>query len=80
MKQNIGICDALIRITIGFVLLAWTGSKCANRHTRDFPLIAGLIGALKVAEGITRFCPVIYLVQKQKGYKQESPNEAVNPS
>ncbi|KMK75308.1 YgaP family membrane protein [Alkalihalobacillus pseudalcaliphilus] len=71
MRPNIGTVDALIRITIGFVLLAWTASKSQQRMCHRFPFFTGLMGALKVAEGITRFCPVYYVCKKNQKQRHQ---------
>ena len=60
MKPNIGIVNALIRLTLGFTLLSWTTSRLSRRPYKDSYIFLGLMGALKVAEGITRFCPLTY--------------------
>ncbi|WP_026691232.1 YgaP family membrane protein [Alteribacter aurantiacus] len=66
MRPNIGIVNALIRITLGFTLLAWATSKMGRRCHKGSPLFVALIGSMKVAEGITRFCPVMYAVEQQQ--------------
>lgn len=54
MKKNIGDVDAYIRLAGGFTLL---GVGIAKKCT---PVIA--LGAMKITEGMTRFCPVLYLL------------------
>ena len=54
MKKNVGDLDAYIRLTGGLTLF---GIGIARKST---PAIA--FGAMKVAEGITRFCPLFYLL------------------
>lgn len=54
MKKNIGDVDAYIRLAGGLTLL---GVGIAKKST---PVIA--LGAMKITEGITRFCPVLYLL------------------
>ncbi len=56
MKKNVGNLDAYFRITAGFSMLGIGISKDSNL------LIA--LGSMKVAEGITRFCPVLNLLGK----------------
>ncbi|WP_058485091.1 YgaP family membrane protein [Defluviitalea phaphyphila] len=54
MKKNIGICDAYIRLFLGFMIFGIgiiKRSKCT---------IA--MGSMKIAEGITRFCPMLYIL------------------
>ncbi|MDP3487157.1 MAG: DUF2892 domain-containing protein [Bacillota bacterium] len=54
MRQNVGQLDAYIRITGGLTLFGWGISK------KSMPAIAA--GSMKVAEGVTRFCPMLYLL------------------
>lgn len=58
MKQNIGIVNALIRITIGLTILSWSTAKLVKMPWRDSYLFMAMCGAMKVGEGIVRFCPV----------------------
>jgi hypothetical protein len=64
IKPNIGILNALIRITIGLTLLSWCTAKLVKQPWRDSYLFVALCGAMKVAEGIVRFCPVTLLFEK----------------
>ncbi|NGY93433.1 DUF2892 domain-containing protein [Bacillus megaterium] len=85
MKPNIGIVNALIRLTLGSTLLSWTTSRLSRRPYKDSYIFLGLMGALKVAEGITRFCPLTYAYDScQKHDEHEHhPNgneETYNPS
>nr|WP_170006344.1 DUF2892 domain-containing protein [Bacillus fonticola] len=64
VQQNIGIMNALIRITCGFTMLAWSTAKLTRRPWRDAYLWVAMLGAMKVAEGIVRYCPVVDLFDK----------------
>jgi hypothetical protein len=72
IKPNIGILNALIRITCGLTILAWSTSKLVKFPWRDSYLFTAIIGAMKVAEGIVRYCPVTDL------YKQMAENRMEN--
>jgi hypothetical protein len=72
IKPNIGILNALIRITCGLTILAWSTSKLVKWPWRDSYLFTAIIGAMKVAEGIVRYCPVTDL------YKQMVENRMEN--
>lgn len=52
MKKNVGDIDAFLRITAGLSMLG-IGIR---KHSDSFIFL----GSMKVAEGITRFCPVLY--------------------
>ncbi|HEX6970721.1 MAG TPA: DUF2892 domain-containing protein [Limnochordia bacterium] len=60
-EENVGPLDAYLRVTAGLMLLGWGASR---RHTK---LVSGLlmaVGAMRVAEGVTRWCPVLELLGK----------------
>ncbi|KPC77136.1 MULTISPECIES: DUF2892 domain-containing protein [Laceyella] len=61
MKQNVGTVDAIIRITCGLLGLTW----CVVKGRRNFPYMIALMSALKVAEGITRYCPMLDMLNKR---------------
>lgn len=88
MRLNIGIVNALIRITCGLSLLAWATSKYCKKPWRDSYLIAIVLGAMKVGEGIVRFCPITYLFENsnayffddEESYEDEDVEVVYNPS
>jgi hypothetical protein len=54
MKKNVGNLDAHMRLSLGYMMLGIgiiKKSKC---------MIA--MGSMKIAEGITHFCPVLYVL------------------
>ncbi|ALC54917.1 TPA: DUF2892 domain-containing protein [Bacillus thuringiensis] len=59
MKQNIGTINALIRITLGLVLFGCSATKLVRKPWCTWSNIFLWIGAMKVAEGIVRFCPIV---------------------
>jgi hypothetical protein len=62
LKKNVGDIDAFLRITLGFAGLAWSISKMSrNRYDQSAP-VATLLSAMKIAEGIVRFCPLSALL------------------
>jgi len=64
IQPNIGILNALIRITIGLTILSWSTAKLVKRPFFRSYLWIAMCGAMKVAEGIVRYCPVTDLIQK----------------
>ncbi|PGZ97240.1 MarR family transcriptional regulator [Bacillus pseudomycoides] len=58
-KQNIGTINAFIRITIGLVILSCNIAKLARRPWRIWPKLMLWVGAMRIAEGIVRFCPIV---------------------
>ncbi|MCD8511271.1 MAG: DUF2892 domain-containing protein [Bacillus sp. (in: Bacteria)] len=71
MRQNIGLVNALVRITCGLTIVAWATSKLVKRPYETMPFVACILGAMKVAEGITRFCPLTYLFEESVYYYEE---------
>lgn len=59
MQRNVGRVDAMIRITAGLVGLAYGIGKM-NRRPHRTPWVLLTMSAMKVAEGATRFCPMLY--------------------
>jgi hypothetical protein len=82
MKPNIGIINALIRITFGFSVLAWTTAKMVKRPWRDSYIFVAMLGAMKIAEGITRFCPLTALFEQYQEQTKEKEIEktVINPT
>lgn len=54
MKKNIGTLDSYMRITGGLTLLGLGILKDSKSSI--------FFGSMKVAEGITRFCPMLYIM------------------
>lgn len=73
ISKNIGIVNALIRITIGLTILSWSTAKMVKFPWRDSYLFIAICGAMKVAEGIVRFCPVTALYERYQEMEQEKP-------
>ncbi|CEH28128.1 hypothetical protein AM501_23830 [Aneurinibacillus migulanus] len=59
MKKNVGLCDAFIRITVGLIGLSYSTVRMVQRPYRMSPIIITILSAMKIAEGITRFCPLL---------------------
>ncbi|PKR83980.1 YgaP family membrane protein [Heyndrickxia camelliae] len=83
-SPNIGIVNALIRITCGLTIVAYFTAKLSRKPWCNSYLIMILMGAMKVAEGIVRYCPVTELYQKGQGMmnqnnsQQKQHNESQN--
>jgi len=54
MKKNVGNLDAYMRITGGLTLFGYGILRNSKSSI--------MLGSMKVAEGITRFCPMLYLM------------------
>ena len=64
MNKNVGTWDALMRITIGLVCLCWAIGRMSrwSYRTSLFTRSVHWLSAMKVAKGITRFCPMLYIM------------------
>jgi hypothetical protein len=82
MKPNIGIINALIRMTFGFSILAWATAKMVKRPWRDSYICVAMLAAMKIAEGITRFCPLTALFEQYQEQMKEKESEktVMNPT
>ena len=58
VNQNIGIINALIRITLGLTVVAFSTAKLTRRPWKNSYLLLAMLGAMKVGEGILRYCPL----------------------
>jgi hypothetical protein len=76
IKPNIGIMNALIRITCGLTILAWSTSKLVKFPWRDSYLLTALMGAMKVAEGIVRYCPLTDLWERLQENRSSGNQES----
>ena len=61
MLKNVGTMDAYLRVTGGLMLLAFGAAAMVRRPGLSQVLIIGL-GAAKVAEGITRYDPMMHAI------------------
>ncbi|MFJ7977396.1 YgaP family membrane protein [Peribacillus sp. JNUCC 23] len=67
VKANIGIPNALLRITCGFTFLAWSISKMSRKPWKGSYLVIAMCSGMKIGEGILRFCPFVALYEKCQG-------------
>ncbi|GAB6933729.1 MAG TPA: DUF2892 domain-containing protein [Calditerricola sp.] len=61
MKKNVGTLDAMIRLVAGFTGLAWAIAMASRPFSRP-PVGLMMLSALKIAEGLTRWCPMLALL------------------
>ncbi|MGY4691135.1 YgaP family membrane protein [Salibacterium sp. K-3] len=63
-QQNIGVVQALLRITFGLTLISWANARASRmRWSPENHMLCTIFGAMKAAEGITRFCPMVKLYE-----------------
>lgn len=61
MQKNVGTMDAVIRITFGLLGLAYGAGRMSRRPYKT-PGLLMFLSAMKVAEGVTRFCPMLKMM------------------
>ncbi|MFZ4453485.1 YgaP family membrane protein [Salibacterium aidingense] len=75
MRPNIGIVNALLRITCGLTLICWANARASRmRWNGGNHLLCTVLGAMKVAEGITRFCPMTKGIQAMVNEQHHAEN------
>lgn len=62
MQKNVGTIDAIMRITCGLAGLAWATSRMVRYPRRGMPAAMAMMCAMRVAEGVTRFCPILKML------------------
>ncbi|WP_243290975.1 DUF2892 domain-containing protein [Bacillus sp. FJAT-47783] len=82
LRPNIGIVNALLRITFGLTALCWACSKYIKMPWRDSLLLVIMCAAMKVGEGILRFCPITFMFECYMEDDEDLDEEdmAFNPS
>ncbi|PKR76682.1 DUF2892 domain-containing protein [Halalkalibacillus sediminis] len=64
-KQNIGTINALVRITCGLFFLTYGAVRLTKRPWNQSYWVVIIASAMKIAEGIVRYCPVTDVWQSQ---------------
>ncbi|MGD6817941.1 YgaP family membrane protein [Metabacillus sp. 84] len=82
IRPNIGIVNALVRITVGLTLVAIASAKFSKKPWRESLILLIMLGAMKVGEGILRFCPLtlLYDQAKENTSSQDGEADTYNPS
>ncbi|MCM3733226.1 DUF2892 domain-containing protein [Fictibacillus nanhaiensis] len=66
MRQNIGLVNSMIRIIAGLTLLSVYTAKLTRKPYKESYILMIMMAAMKVAEGIVRYCPMTELLHKSK--------------
>ncbi|WP_228409539.1 YgaP family membrane protein [Radiobacillus deserti] len=64
MQQNVGNVDAYVRLTCGFTMLSYATARMIKNQNKEGALIIAGLAAMKIAEGISRYCPMIDYVNR----------------
>ena len=73
MKPNMGLIQAMIRIAAGVSMVGYATAALVTKPKQFTAHLALLAGAIKIAEGIVRYCPSMTLINqfRQKQGTQE---------
>ncbi|MCP8617848.1 YgaP family membrane protein [Salirhabdus salicampi] len=80
VKPNIGLINGLIRITTGLTLLSYATVSLIRRPWRQSNILIMLLSAMKVGEGILRYCPVTDLTERTLENSTTKQSQKENPS
>lgn len=80
MKQNINTLNAIMRMTAGLTVLVWATAQLARRPFQQSILIIAMMGAMKVAEGVTRYCPLTAIIENSQEAAEPHQEDVINPS
>lgn len=74
MKPNIGIVQAMIRIAAGVSMVGYATAALVTKPKQLTVHLTLLAGAIKIAEGIVRYCPSMAFINQFR-HKQDSQGE-----
>ena len=75
-KQNISIINALMRITCGFTFLTWATAKMVKKPWKNQSyIIVAMLSAMKIGEGILRYCPVVDAMENGQTLMKNEPKQ-----
>ncbi|AZV61560.1 YgaP-like transmembrane domain [Peribacillus frigoritolerans] len=75
-KQNISIINALMRITCGFTFLTWATAKMVKKPWKSQSyIIVAMLSAMKIGEGILRYCPVVDAMENGQNLMAKEPKQ-----
>lgn len=63
-RPNISTMNALIRITCGLSMLSLLTAKMVRKPWKQSYMLLAILSAMKVAEGIVRYCPMVAMLNK----------------
>lgn len=92
LAQNIGMVNSLVRITCGLTMLSWATAKMVKKPNNNSYMVMAMLAAMKVGEGIVRYCPITALFQeyqegqnmlnqnRKNGGEDDSQPDVINPT
>lgn len=79
MEKNLNLNQALCRLAAGLAILTFAGAKRSSKPHSIFSIILVCCGALKTAEGILRYCPLMAM-RRRTLHTHKQPADTINPS
>lgn len=87
MEPNIGKVNSFIRTMIGFTVLSYATARMSKKPWKQSYVFLALLGAMKVAEGLMHYCPMVALWQRRNNWmddamfwENETSNDLYNSS
>ncbi|KIL47007.1 YgaP family membrane protein [Jeotgalibacillus campisalis] len=74
MRSNIGRTNSYIRTIAGFTILSIATARMAKKPWKKSFFLLAVLGAMKVAEGLMQFCPLVALWDKRNNWMDDALN------
>ncbi|WP_153729294.1 YgaP family membrane protein [Salinibacillus xinjiangensis] len=74
VQKNVGTINALIRITAGLTAVSYGTACLVKKPHREMNSLLIVLGAMKVAEGIVRYCPVTDMIDNTDMFENVKQN------
>ena len=75
-RQNISVINALMRITCGITFLTWAVTKIVKKPWKNQSyLLVVILSAMKIGEGILRYCPIVDVMENGRNSKEKNQEE-----
>ena len=78
IQQNIGILNAMVRITCGLTMLSYITAKMVRRPYKQMYIFWAAAAAMKVAEGIVRYCPMTAMIKQGQNMYDDAVDNMMN--
>lgn len=72
MQPNIGSTNSFIRTVIGFSLLSIAIDRMIRKPWNQPYALLAFLGAMKVAEGLLHFCPIVALWDRKDRWMDDA--------
>ena len=80
MRPNIGRTNSFIRTMIGFSILSFATARMVKKPWKQSYVLLAVVGAMKVAEGLMNYCPLVALWEKRNSWMDDALRWKKEPS